>query len=201
MTNKEKVEKYLKGDYEKNTFGYVPELYNSTHKEGEEWTDDNGNKWVLKNGVRTPVTNEEGIIHREICIDCGKDIRFSDTYRLDIKTWRPTGRCYDCFYKYETKLKEEGKWEDYNKKRNLENERSYIKDCLKKFEEALNWCKEKKDKPLEFINSDGSKETWEDKASIDALEKEITSDIENYKKRLDAVIKEIKKLNEKNKEN
>jgi len=200
MTNREKVERYLKGNYEKNSFGYVPDLYNSTRKEGEEWEDENGNKWVLKNGVRIPKTNEEGIIHREICKDCGKDIRFSDTYRLDIKTWRPTGLCFDCYYKYETKLKEEGKWEEYNKKRNLENERSYIKDCLKKFDEALKWCEEKKDKPLEFCNSDGSIEKWDNKESVEALSKQIQEDIKHYNNRLKVVIEELKKLNEKSKE-
>ena len=200
QSNRERIKQLLNGDYTSNKVGYTPDLLNSNYKEGDIIKSENGDEWEIKNGVRVKKAKEATIIHREICKECGKDIRFSDMYRLDIQTWRPTGLCFDCFYKNETRLKEEGKWEEFNKRRNLEYEISYIKDCLSKFKEALDWCIEKKDKPIEFYNSDGSVEKWEGKEDVDALEKQIREDIKLHEDRLKQIQEELKKLNETKKE-
>ena len=58
------------------------------------------------------------------CPSCKKTMK----KKLDNKFWRMMGHCFDCQVKIENKLRVEGKWEEYEKKKILENKKAYLKD-------------------------------------------------------------------------
>jgi ribosomal protein L37AE/L43A len=65
------------------------------------------------------------------CPSCEKVMK----KRLDDKFWRLMGHCFDCQIKIENKLRIEGKWEEYEKKKILENKRAYLKDLRQSIDE------------------------------------------------------------------
>lgn len=192
MANIDKIKEYLSGKRKESKIGYEPTLDDKNKKEGDTWIDSAGNSWIIKNGSRTRQSKEAKIIHRKICNGCGMDIRFSKIYYLDIKTWNASSLCHECFFKNETKMKLKGTWDEYDKKRELKSKRSVIKEYINKFEEALKWCADKKDKPIEFYNSDGTVEKWEGKEDVESLEKLITTDIKDLKKQLEEIDEQLK---------
>jgi|TARA_R100000084_G_C4637903_1_gene142076 ribosomal protein L37AE/L43A len=65
------------------------------------------------------------------CPSCKKVMK----KRLDDKFWRLMGHCFDCQIKIENKLRVEGKWEEYEKKKILENKKAYLKDLKQSIDE------------------------------------------------------------------
>ena len=65
------------------------------------------------------------------CPSCEKVMK----KRLDDKFWRLMGHCFDCQIKIENKLRIEGKWEEYEKKKILENKKAYLKDLKQSIDE------------------------------------------------------------------
>lgn len=201
MLNSDKVRKLYNGEYNnKVTVGYSPELDNIHRKEGEEWTDENGDVWFIKNGIRQKKPREKTIIHEKICKNCGRDIRFADTYRLDIKTWTHTGLCFECFFKNETRLKESGKWEEFNELRDLKNERAFLKDFISKCEEAYKECDDENNIVKKYFNSDGSYDSWDCEEVMKTIKHDIEEDLKYAKERYEKINNRIVELM-KNQEN
>ena len=65
------------------------------------------------------------------CPKCNKAMK----KKLDDKFWRLMGHCFDCQIKIENKLRVEGKWEEYEKKKILENKKAYLKDLKQSIDE------------------------------------------------------------------
>ena len=65
------------------------------------------------------------------CPECDKTMK----KKLDNKFWRMMGHCFDCQVKIENKLRVEGKWEEYEKKKILENKKAYLKDLKQSIDE------------------------------------------------------------------
>jgi len=69
------------------------------------------------------------------CPSCKKAMK----KRLDNKFWRMFGHCMDCQIVYETKLRYEGKFEEYAQRKMIEIRKSYLKDLkqsIVEFEET-----------------------------------------------------------------
>jgi len=69
------------------------------------------------------------------CPSCKKAMK----KKLDNKFWRMFGHCMDCQIVYETKLRYEGKFEEYAQRKMIENRKSYLKDLkqsIVEFEET-----------------------------------------------------------------
>ena len=65
------------------------------------------------------------------CPECDKTMK----KKLDNKFWRLMGHCFDCQIRIENKLRIEGKWEEYEKKKILENKKAYLKDLKQSIDE------------------------------------------------------------------
>ena len=65
------------------------------------------------------------------CPECDKTMK----KKLDNKFWRMMGHCFDCQVKIENKLRVEGKWEEYEKKKIFENKKAYLKDLKQSIDE------------------------------------------------------------------
>ena len=118
------------------------------------------------------------------CPECNKVMKS----HLDDKMYRLHSQCFDCQVKFENKLRVEGKYEEWEEKKVLNNQLSHIKDQIESIEE---W-KEQTSKPLEVFDQVGiqdielQKEKWSqnteqvEKMSREALEElnTIKEDVE-----------------------
>ena len=65
------------------------------------------------------------------CPKCKKTMK----HKFDRKFWSTQGHCFDCQIQIEHKLRLEGKFEEYAKRKVLENKKSYLKDLQASIEE------------------------------------------------------------------
>jgi len=110
MSNIEKIQKMVKGIYERPIqTGYEGKTLQQ-RKEGEEWIDARGRSWKIEDGKRKQITKipPRGF---DKCNDCEKLILKT----IDQHTYDRMGRCKYCQIDFEMKLKKQGKWEDWVK--------------------------------------------------------------------------------------
>lgn len=168
-----KVAEKLNKDGKRLVFGWRGEP-EPDRKEGDVWTDVNGRKWTVKNGIRQSVTKLDDAKTPWWCPRCSKPLN----HRFDIKFWRIRGHCMDCVIKDETELRREGKWKEYENKIMLRN---YIASVQDKIAELQNYY-DTVSKP-EFIDADDTKilmvERWD--VDLDKVKSDILKDIETLK--------------------
>jgi hypothetical protein len=184
------IRDYVNGDRPFVQMGYTDDVNNSERKEGDEWQDSQGRKWIWKNGTKRRVPKKATFIVEQRCKQCNVDVRWGNY--LDDQVWPKTQLCYDCFTKNETQMKIDGTWEYFDKARDLRNERSVLIEHKKKFNETLTWCQEHEGKPVEFINEDGSIEKWETGSDIKKIRDDVTKDLEIIDARLAEIDEFIK---------
>lgn len=185
-SNLDIVKSYLNGERAFVQVGYDPILSDSNRIEGDQWEDGQGKKWVMKNGCRQLVPKVARFINEQRCKTCNTDVRWGNY--LDDQVWPKTHLCYDCFINNETRMKIDGTWEYFDKARDLRNERSITSDYKKKFDETLKWCNEHENKPLEFINEDGSIEKWDGVGGdIEKIRADVSKDLDFINARLSEI--------------
>ena len=81
------------------------------------------------------------------CPECDKVMKS----RLDDKMYRLYNQCFDCQVKFENKLRVEGKYEEWEEKKVLNNKLSYIRDQIESIED---W-KDEASKPLVVFDQVG----------------------------------------------
>ena len=92
------------------------------------------------------------------CPECKKVMK----KKLDNKFWRLMGHCFDCQVEVENKLRITGEYENWERKKILENKKSFLHDLKQSIDEF-----EKTEGKAEFFNSVGvqevelEKEKWE----------------------------------------
>ncbi len=186
------VKDYIDGNRPFVQVGYDPNLENSKRKEGEEWEDSDGKKWIWKNGSKRRVSKRASLIIEQRCKTCNADVRFGNY--LDDQVWPKTQLCYDCFIKNETDLKLLGVYEEFDRLRDVNNEISILKDRIQKFEEAEQWCKANTGKFVEFVKEDASIERWEGLENYDKLLEGVQSALKTAKESLEKYIQEREQL-------
>ena len=114
------------------------------------------------------------------CPECKKVMK----RRLDDKMYRLHNHCFDCQVKFENKLRIEGKYEEWEEKKVLNNQLSYIKDQIGSIED---W-KEEASKPVEVFDSVGikevelQKEKWsQNKEQVETMSKEALEELNKMK--------------------
>ena len=133
MSNVEKIQKMVKGIYNRPIqTGYQGKTDNQ-RKEGEEWTDARGRSWKIEDGKRKQITKvpPRGF---DKCDDCEKLILKT----IDQDTYNRMKRCYHCQINFEVDLKAEGKWEDWVK----EMEEKRWETILKEYESEMELYKD-----------------------------------------------------------
>jgi hypothetical protein len=144
------------------------------HKEGDVWEED-GKKWTIKNGIKQSITKLDKLKHLAIlpisCPSCKKPMKVNE---LNKKMFAIHQTCLDCVIDMETKLKAEGKYEDYEKNILNSNKNASLED----FERALDSWLEDKDT---FVSEQGDIESWSggDKS---AIYEELKKKIDEWKK-------------------
>jgi hypothetical protein len=189
------VKDYLSGERPFVQVGYDANLENNKRKEGEEWEDGQGRKWVWKNGSKRRISKRATIINEQRCKCCNMDVRWGNY--LDDRVWPKTGYCYDCFINFQTELKMMGMFEVYNELQDLKNERSILEDYKRKFEESQTFCQKNQGKPVEFLEEDGSFERWEGVQDYTKILEDVTNDLVKINVGLAEINVKIKEYEEK----
>jgi hypothetical protein len=119
------------GDKTVTQAGYTKETIE--HKEGDVW-EENGKTWTIKNSLKQTITRldsiKKSIMLPLTCPNCSKPMK-NDT--LNKKMWPIHKMCFNCVITMETKLKREGKFEEYERNMTRKGIETYIKEL----EEAL----------------------------------------------------------------
>jgi hypothetical protein len=114
------------GDKTAAQIGYTKQQ--ADHKEGDIW-EENGKQWTVKNGIKQTMTKfdqlKKSVMLPLVCPSCNKAI---SNHSLNKKMWPIHGKCFDCVVDMETKLKKEGKYEEYEKRMILGGTKTYIKE-------------------------------------------------------------------------
>ena len=118
------------------------------------------------------------------CPECDKVMR----RKLDDKMFRLFSHCLDCQLKFENKLRIEGKYDEWEEKKVLNNKLSYVKDQI---ESIKDW----KSQSFEVYNQVGikdielEKEKWNvDEKQIEITANEAIKEFEDIKADLEKVI-------------
>ena len=150
------------------------ELNKEDHKEGDVW-EDGGKRWTIKNGIKQTVTKLDEIKRLTIlpltCPNCGGVMKVHD---IEKKMWAIHKKCFDCVVKFETSLKAQGKWDDYQAGIMNQNKNAELTDLEKALDE---WAVEKDT----FVSEAGEVETWKggDKRAIYQQVKERIAELKN----------------------
>jgi hypothetical protein len=133
-----------------------------SYEEGDTWEED-GRTWTIKNGIKQNISKLQKA--RELgkmplfCPECTNLMK----NRYDADFYKIHGHCFDCQVKFETKLKAQGKWEEYEKTIHnseidnlIDNYEIWVEDLLSESNngyisesgEVENWSKLNKEKIL-----------------------------------------------------
>lgn len=81
-------------------------------KEGDIW-EENAKMWTIKDGIKqtyTKLSIVKELVRMPLCCpECGNAMQ----NKLDKKMYPLHGKCFNCVIEFESKLKREGKYEDY----------------------------------------------------------------------------------------
>lgn len=153
------VKSYLAGERPFIQVGYVPPSVK--RKEGEEWEDVSGQKWVQRNGYKTKVNEQANMIReasRRKC-ECGQDITFGN--KLDEKFFAKTGKCYNCLIEEETRLRVLGVYPHYEKYKLLSNYLGFLDDMKQKILDSIKYFEAESDSLKIICNSEGFTERFQ----------------------------------------
>ena len=115
------------------------------------------------------------------CPECDKVMKSS----LDDKMYRLHNHCFDCQVKFENKLRVEGKYEEWEEQKVLNNQLSYIRDQIESIED---W-KDEASNPFEVFNSVGIKE-------VELKKEKWTQNTEQIEKMSEEALEGLNKIKE-----
>lgn len=152
----------------------VVEKDSKQRNEGDIWME-HDKTWTVKNGTIVSYKPFETEVIPLFCPKCKKSMK----HDLDEKIYQLHKHCYNCQVEFETTLKIEGKFEEYEKNLINENLDSLIAQLLVEKQEFLNGL----DKTNKVFNSDGqiTEETDSSMINVDKILKEF-EEKENYLK-------------------
>lgn len=146
-------------------------------KEGDIWEED-GRSWTIKEGIRQNITKHDKAKKAHLmpllCPECNKIMK----NRNDKPFYKVHKKCFDCVIIFESRLKREGKWEDYEKK--IKNDE--LDNMIKDFKTFIHAKKNESDQG--FVAENGDVERWIGKLDIDRIdeyEKETIAYLESMK--------------------
>lgn len=195
MKNTEIIKHYLDGTRPYVKVGYTGDADKYIiRKEGEQWTDAKGKKWIqTASGPQTvtPVLDMVREAMNDKCSCCGREMRWGN--HLDRKMFYKTRKCYDCVIEEEHQLRIKGQFKLYEAKKLIENELSYLSDIRQHLKDSREYVKEHK--TLTYVNSNGHIEEWANEARQDLM-RSLKKDWVTCLKKIREAEAELKKVNE-----
>ena len=187
------VRDYLEGNRPFIQVGYTTDSDITSRKEGEIWIDAKGKKWIKKNGFKKAINNISSStvdVIKQTCKDCRMEIKWGNRY--DQIFFNKTGRCQECVAKFESKLRLEGKYDDYEQKKLLQNQLSQAREFRTKVQESFDFVSSHE--KISFPNSDGTLDEWTIERRENIL-KDLKKDIKKIDKQIIKIEKKLETLN------
>jgi hypothetical protein len=154
------------GDKTQVQTGYEKKI--EDHKEGDTWEEE-GKTWTIKNGIKQTVTKLD-VMKKMLslplcCPNCKKPMKSFD---INKKMYTIHQMCFDCVVEMESKIKQQGKWEEYESGIMNANKNATLEDV----EKAIDYWFEMQDES--FVSENGEIESWKggDKTKVYAQIKE-----------------------------
>ena len=186
IENVQDVKKLLAGEHDSQNrvqVGYAGEKSEDTEtrKVGDKWFDSDGNEWEQKNGYKVKlgkVWQQELHEYLNTFTNCPKETcTCGMPKRLDEKMRRIHGMCFDCVIVMEHKIRLEGKWDDYEKRKVKDNAIAWLAEA----ERDKNLIADELSR-LEFSNDFGDIEKWKTSINKEELLEKIEKEFEEFKK-------------------
>ena len=188
------VKKLLAGKHEsqeKVQVGYTEEdkEKNLSRKVGDRWFDEDGNEWEQRNGYKIKLGKEwQQELHQYLKSfpKCQKETcTCTMPKKLDEKMRRIHGMCFDCVIDMEHKIRLEGKWDEYEKRKVKENALAWLQEA----ERDKNAIASELSR-IEFTNDFGDNEKWKTPFNKEEMLEKIEKEFEEFRNNF------IKKLEE-----
>ena len=157
--------------------GYEKE--SEDHLEGDVW-EEGGKTWTIKNGIKQTVTKLDEIKKLTrmpfLCPTCSKPMKNP----LDKKMYPIHNECFECVIVRETRLKMEGKYEEYARNMVTKNIITHIEEAEEFIEEyAKGSTKES------YVTEQGDVEEWEGGVDKDKMVGKWKEELKEMKERLE----------------
>ena len=147
------------------------------HKEGDIW-EENGKKWTIKDGIKQTATKLDKVKKEAImplfCPSCGSMMK----KRNDVKMYKIHKTCFDCVIDMEAKLKNEGKFKEYEKSMLINNAKDMVEDFEAYLLDAINTSN------TQYVSERGEVERWKGGIDKEKLEKEIKEAAAEFKEKI-----------------
>lgn len=162
-------------DKTKTSYGYTKEQI--IYKEGDIF-EENGKQYQIKDGIKISYSKLD-FVRKSLqlplsCPCCNKSMK----HRYDKKFYSIHKKCFNCVIEYETKLRVEGKYEDYVNSIRNSNTNSLIKDLENQLIELIS-----SNLNEEYVGEQGNVEKWDggkiDKKQIEHEVKEFIISLRN----------------------
>jgi len=179
LNNIKAVKEMIAGNHRtqtKNTVGFDEQKEFVKREVGEQWTDNDGNIWEQKKGYKVKLGKlselRDSLKDFPNCKE-GCTSHMNPT-RNDLRMKVIHGMCLDCVVEMEHNLKMEGKYEEYERSKILENAKAWLKQA------ELEKDTIKLAMQARFVNEDGSLEEW-DGMSWGEMEEKIENEFRTFR--------------------
>ena len=163
--------------------------YNKAYEvrsEGDVW-EEGGKTWTIKNGLKQTITKLDELkktLRKPLaCPECKKAMK----HTLDSKFYNIHKKCFNCVVVMETRLKMEGKYEEYANQ-------IMIKNAITDVEEAVSFISDiAKESENDFFSEAGEKNIFVGGSKKDDMIKKYQQELDDMKKQLELKLKSIEK--------
>ena len=179
LKNVKAVKEMLGGEHKtqtKKTVSFADKVI-ERREVGETWTDDKGQKWEQRNGYKVKV-GKLSKLREELKSfpNCNKETcTCIEPGQADLKMKAIHGMCVNCVVEMEHKLKLNGEYEEYERKKMLANAEAWLKQAELEKEVLKTTLK------ASFVNEDGSIEKWKEGMTEDELMEKIDKEFETFR--------------------
>lgn len=182
----EDVKKLLAGEHDsqnKISVGYTENNKEEqiTRKVGDKWFDSDGNEWEQKDGYKLKlgkVWQQELHEYLNSFPNCPKETcTCGMPKKIDQKMKKIHGMCFDCVIDMEHKIRLEGKWDEYEKRKVKENALAWLKEAEKDKDVIASELSR-----MEFTNDFGDNEKWRTPFNKEEMLQKIENEFAEFRK-------------------
>ncbi len=168
------------GDATQTQVGYTSKHIDRS--EGDVW-EEFGRKWTIKNGIKMSVTKldraKKSVFTPLLCPNCSKPMKGEH----DKKMFFIHNQCLDCVIKYETQLKIDGKYQEYEDKIIKDNANFALDEFVNGFDSFLDSMSSSNG----FVTEQGDIEDWHVKAlDKQKIREQVMKDVEESRAKLNS---------------
>ena len=184
LNNIKAVKEMIGGEHKtqtKKTISFADKIV-ERREVGETWIDDKNQKWEQRNGYKVKV-GKLSKLRQELrefpnCNQKNSSCNCTSPGSADLKMKAIHGMCLNCVVEMEHKLRLEGKYEEYEKEKMLQNAEAWLKQAEVEKEILKSTLK------ASYVNEDGSIEDWGESMTEEEVVNKIDEGFEKFKQNL-----------------